>query len=425
MLSCIFYFMYYILAVGGICIAGIKTFRYEKKKWWYYVTAAGMLIGLSCISSFVSKMFAPILYGMEIVIYMLVATGKKSTRGFQWLCMFLLFTVFELSVTMVTQMGIGIELSKAATLTFNIFVVDVLIFILMHQKWYQNFMQYLEVLTIRQRISIVINVLAGVLMYGVCREFEGYITNSPHLYTFRVALVLFFVSTLWGNIWFIKGTYYSKFYYQQNQLKEEIISTQQSYYQTIYEKDRELRRFRHDISSHLGCINMLLDKQNMDDVKRYLHQMEIEFIQTRAYHYHVGDEILDTIINQMCMKADEKGIQVEVQGELQGQLEINPYDLCTIFSNAISNAIEACLQMEIKNPVVKVQIVCERNELLCRFINPATYEMYIAAKEKTTRKSDKKNHGFGVKNIEQAVERNKGEWEYLYENGQLILEIWI
>ncbi len=66
----------------------------------------------------------------------------------------------------------------------------------------------------------------------------------------------------------------------------------------------------------------------------------------------------------------------------------------------------------------------EHNQsLCCIFENPASEIMYQAAMEGKTTKEDAENHGHGVKNIRQAVERLGGEMEYRYENGKIRLEI--
>ena len=51
--------------------------------------------------------------------------------------------------------------------------------------------------------------------------------------------------------------------------------------------------------------------------------------------------------------------------------------------------------------------------------------MYQAIVKGKTTKTDSDNHGFGIRNIRNAVEGLHGSMEYRYVNGKIALEIYI
>ena len=115
---------------------------------------------------------------------------------------------------------------------------------------------------------------------------------------------------------------------------------------------------------------------------------------------------------------------LDIKGKLSKTENIDVYDLCTIFSNAISNAIEACEKMSDVKKIITISVLEQGKTIFFRFENPATAEMYETVRQNGTTKMDNKDHGFGILNIKRAVEKNCGEMEYLFQDGKLILEVY-
>ena len=73
-------------------------------------------------------------------------------------------------------------------------------------------------------------------------------------------------------------------------------------------------------------------------------------------------------------------------------------DTCTIFANALDNAVKAC--SEIQNGEKKIVLEVKRtNDIL---------SIIIENQKIVSSKLDKHNHGFGVENIKMAVEKYNG-----------------
>ena len=225
-------------------------------------------------------------------------------------------------------------------------------------------------------------------------------------------------------IWLVLESKQKKYYKEQSALKEEMIHIQQEYYKTIYEKNKEMRNFRHDVASQLGLLRVLLERGEVEKAKEQLEDIHNEFEQASFQKIYVGDEMLDAILSLMSQKAIEKGIRLEVLGKLENEKNYDSYELCAIFSNAIRNALEACEELSIKGSV-RIKLLEHLNSLDCTFTNPATEEMYQRALKGETSKADISWHGLGVGNIRRAVERLDGQMEYRFEHGMITLEIFI
>ena len=96
---------------------------------------------------------------------------------------------------------------------------------------------------------------------------------------------------------------------------------------------------------------------------------------------------------------------------------VNDYDICTIFANALDNAIEACEKME-TNRWIEVSIGLHQNFLTVLISNSIAGPVCLRSK-----KQDKRNHGFGLQNLTECVERNNGKVKIGMEEDKFILDI--
>lgn len=96
---------------------------------------------------------------------------------------------------------------------------------------------------------------------------------------------------------------------------------------------------------------------------------------------------------------------MKVSGCIHEELTLNSYDLVMILSNALDNAIEACEKIHASSErFIDVQI-----GIHSQFLNIVVTN---SVKEKTKLRSCKRgrlNHGFGLVNIQEPVEKNVGQ----------------
>ncbi len=291
------------------------------------------------------------------------------------------------------------------------------------QKWYIKLVEYIQALPNKGAVLILWVVIGGMALLVFGNVMQKLAQADGLGLIFRILLIVEFLLVIGIIVWWVLESNQKKYYLEQNELKEEVFRTQQEYYKTIYEKDREMRSFRHDVANQLGMLQMFLQGGDMEGAKTHLESINAEFEEVSFHKIHVGDELLDAVFSMMNQKAEEKHIQLEIKGRIETKKQYNAYELCTIFSNAISNAIEACEKLESRGPIC-VSIMEERT-LYCTVENPGTEEMYQQIQLKETSKADKENHGYGVGNIRRAVKRLNGELEYQYKEGIIKLEIFI
>ena len=91
-------------------------------------------------------------------------------------------------------------------------------------------------------------------------------------------------------------------------------------------------------------------------------------------------------------------------------------DLCTIFANAINNAVEAILsanQDMKKQSSIQVKIRSFKEDLFIDISNPVFKNVNIINGRLITTKEDKDYHGFGTENMRKKVLKYQGSIDFL------------
>lgn len=362
-------------------------------------------------------------YVAEIVALAFIGKGKVKSNLFKALAVFygvgVVETVFLLPLEMLTRGKIAEEVLELVA----ILLCWISLAIVTGQKWYKKLVGYMLTISRKGAVLILGAVIGAKLMVGYGQMVHEIVQSNAVFWLYQILFLIEFLTVLGIIVWLVQERNQKKYYLEQNALKEEVLHTQQEYYKTIYEKDREMRRFRHDVANQLGMLQMILQSGDWERAKAQLVSINAEFEEASFQKIQVGDAMLDAVFSMMNQKAEEKQIQLEVKGRIENKKQYNSYELCTIFSNAINNAIEACEKLESIGSIC-VKIV-EENTLYCTVENPATEEMYQQILQGETSKGDVENHGYGVSNIRRAVERLNGALEYHYKDGVIKLEIYI
>ena len=115
--------------------------------------------------------------------------------------------------------------------------------------------------------------------------------------------------------------------------------------------------------------------------------------------------------------ASEKGIDMSIHAEYPKNCRIDPVDLCTILTNLLDNAIEACERCspEIERKI-KLTIRRIHQFIIIKIENSSSTTPTIRNEKMMTTKINKSMHGWGIQNVKSAVEKYHGVMEYDYKN---------
>lgn len=208
-------------------------------------------------------------------------------------------------------------------------------------------------------------------------------------------------------------------------INQSVIESQQQYYLMVHEKQQEMRSIRHEMKNHLACISGLYKSKKMEELERYVNQLTEE-AENSDVLFDVGNDIVNAILNDAQTRYRNENIRFRIQGGFPFENAIAPLDLCVIFANIVSNAVEAIQRMERDRDVIDyidIKISSYKEDLFIDMKNPIGNSVSVQNGTIITSKQDKTRHGFGVKNVVQRVEKYHGTVRFHNENNEFFVEI--
>lgn len=216
---------------------------------------------------------------------------------------------------------------------------------------------------------------------------------------------------------------FRKRYKEESSLKEQYLQIARNYVKTVRENARETRKMRHDMLNHINILSYHLENGEYGKAKAYLAEMQLHMERTIKKTVSVNHEIVDAVLSQMQSETEGQGIRWEVEGVLPMELPIGDFDLCTIFSNLLSNSIEACMQVEEGKRYIRLSIRRLGEKLVIEVENSCKQTVEISKLGDVTSKKDKENHGYGIQNIRDAVYKYHGELIFKSVESKFVAQI--
>lgn len=201
------------------------------------------------------------------------------------------------------------------------------------------------------------------------------------------------------------------------------IENQVEYYEKIERIYGEFRSFRHDFKNHILCLRSLIASNNIDRAVDYLNDIE-KMSSVEKKQFNTGNIIIDALMNDKSEKAKKANTAITFRGYVP-TIGISNADLCVIIANAVDNAIEACAKdTGDSQKTISIESDFKQGYFFFKISNPIFDEVNIKGKNKlVTSKKDKQNHGFGVANIMNTVEKYDGSADISTENDTFVLDI--
>ena len=184
------------------------------------------------------------------------------------------------------------------------------------------------------------------------------------------------------------------------------------YYRDVEAQQEEIRKMKHDLMNHFTVIATYLDLGENGKAIGYLKEIGTEFSElTKQY---TPSTMINAVLNSKRQKARNAGIELQIKADASTRINADSTDLCTLIANALDNAIEALPP----DKVIAAEIADDGSTLYYSVTN--RYEKAIqrgADGSFISSKSDRRNHGLGIKNIREAVSRLGGKVDITAEDG--------
>lgn len=402
----IFYFVYKFLTLkvqNKNVIFGILVFQTLINTWMGSVFGAGSLPGL-IVMLLTTTLFYRFLYKEELL--------KIIT--FIFLALILMFVAEAVGIF--TMMAFGImPMDIQANILYYLIIAMItkpLYFIVVHfflpklkgfkgtsrTKFYQLLMVC---------IFNLIIILMAFFFYRNSEMLHGKENAITYIVLVTLGAIIFSI----GILSLMRGIIKQSQKEAEWLIKETEYKRQMFYTENMNNMLKSISAQRHDYNNHINCIYGLVKLNKFPEALSYIENL-VEDITKFNYIIDIENPFLSSLVNAKLTQAQHEKVYMEADVDIPVNMDIQPIDLCIIIGNLLDNAIEACRVEDIEYKYIELDAKTEKNKLVITVSNSKSTRVTAdldKLDERYTSKSDKENHGFGLMNIKEAVEKYDGK----------------
>lgn len=173
------------------------------------------------------------------------------------------------------------------------------------------------------------------------------------------------------------------------------VAAQESYVAELRQRYDATRGFRHDFNNHLLVLEGLLAENDCAQAKRYLSRFR-DCHEEMRFPIATGNASLDILLGEKLHLATQHGLTVSVDIAIGERVRLDDFDLCTLFANAIDNAIKGARSAGSENRGIEIRAGVHRDFFIIDLRNGFAEEGY------------EKSSGLGLATIQMIAEKYRG-----------------
>lgn len=205
---------------------------------------------------------------------------------------------------------------------------------------------------------------------------------------------------------------------QEALLKESQLQIQENYYRQLEENAHTVSKLRHDMNDQLQTAFALFDKGAAPLAEQLLSQVSQRLRET-ALHRFCEDSVVEAVMQEKARVCEQERISLDAVLNVQSGLPIAPMALCSLFSNALDNAIEGCRTLPPEERHIFCRSRVDQGHLTLCVQNP--YHDGTTALPR----GDRVHYGLGLPILRDLAAEYRGAIEITTDAGQFTLTAWL
>lgn len=184
-----------------------------------------------------------------------------------------------------------------------------------------------------------------------------------------------------------------------------ILENQYTQYKQSKESIELINQKYHDLKHQITALRMEKDDEKR---KEWLDAMEEDIIAYEAQN-KTGHPVLDVVLTSKSMYCQKRKISLTcvVDGASLNFMEVR--DICTIFGNALDNAIESVKKIaDVDRRLIHVSVSAQQGFVMMRFENYFEGKLNYEEGLPATTKKNHNYHGYGLKSIQLTAQKYDG-----------------
>lgn len=184
---------------------------------------------------------------------------------------------------------------------------------------------------------------------------------------------------------------------------------------------QEISILRHDFRNAIDCISGMISQGDNKGALSYAEKLKERKINTIKSQINSSSTVINAVINSKFSEAKENNIEASVRMVIQIP-EYLEFDLSILLSNLLDNAIEACQKNKIASQIL-LTISEEAGYYRIAVRNTIENSVLKGNKSLKSVKQDKKSHGWGLRSVEDIVQKYDGLIDFYEKENMFFVDI--
>lgn len=400
-------------------LEGIREFRKLKKKSlcfffiWLFISIISIKISINDNNDILFLETAAIFLGV-VLNYIILQIELKNLFSLSLYS----FSIINLIANIFSNISFIINKFQEyqyAPLLYTCIIILIWVFYMLIGKKIRNdsFILPSHIMLIVGLSYIIVNLLLSFITFiskrGILGDFSKTISIMNAIVTIIVLAISLFL------IYYYNGKKGAEF---ETKYAELFNKQQKEYYELLIKKENDTRQYRHDIIAQLIHIEQSLSSKQYERAECFLKDMLNEISYINKSDYDVGNYTVNMMLNFYLVPLQRAGISIEVKGFMPQEIIVSDRDLCIVISNLLKNAKEAVESITSNARFISVTINSGNIFWNFNVANSTNNTKFV-----TTNKSDSINHGYGISNIINCVNKYKGTYSFNIHDDTFIAEV--
>lgn len=258
--------------------------------------------------------------------------------------------------------------------------------------------------------------LSPAIMAGL-EWFEGMI----HERTYKVSWICFMIILNVAVVYAIAHRKMAAYYHQLSENYKKEFETEYIFFKDYKEQQEDTIKFRHDWKNHMLLLQEMLEKEEYGKAESYFRDMTVNMPKS-VYKIATGNELVDMVLSTKMNVLEKNEITLQCRGALSEFNFMNYVDGCILLANLIDNAVEA--NIKVKGPHY-ILLAARKTEQLfyLEISNPMKGSLKKENDRILTTKTEKQNHGIGLQNVCDIIEKYGGEYHITTRNREYTIQM--
>lgn len=203
---------------------------------------------------------------------------------------------------------------------------------------------------------------------------------------------------------------------KENMVMREALAQATKQYETQKEMIEMINIKCHDLKHQISLLSSQknIDSDYTDEVKKIINIYDSSF--------NTKNEVLNIILTEKVLACQTKGIRLSAVADVDGLEKIKEGDLYSLIGNILDNAIEASSRLEENDKkCIDFSIKRQASYLFIKCQNYYKGTILFENNLPKTIKSDKFNHGYGMKSIKNIADKYSMDLEIKADDGVFVL----